>query len=142
MERSRSLRWAGRYFLYTTGLAILGLAFVAVGGYLLYTGLLLGPERIAGVPYPHLSTQSYVGLVPLILGVAIWRFGKAWALYHTLTGAVREELGEEYDTEHVKSDIATLLDDRLSDMQQDIQSINRELRSIKGAAEFEFSKDD
>ncbi|MFB6110284.1 MAG: hypothetical protein ABEJ60_05350 [Halodesulfurarchaeum sp.] len=138
MDRTRSLRFAGRYFLYTTGLALLGLALVALGGYLAYSGLVFGPGSFYGVPVPHLTTRAVLGVVPALLGVIVWRVGKAWALYHTLAGAMSEELGETYDTEHVKSDIVSVLDDRLSDMQQDLQSVNREVRDLKGAEEFDF----
>ncbi|MDR5656803.1 hypothetical protein RH831_06370 [Halodesulfurarchaeum sp. HSR-GB] len=142
MERTRSLRWAGRYFLYTTGLGLLGLLLVGLGGYLAYSGLMLGPETIYGVPYPHVTSTSFFGIVPVVLGVVVWRAGKAWALYHTLSGAVSEELGDTYDTEHVKSDIVAVLDDRLADMQQDLQSVNREVRDLKEAEEFEFNTAD
>jgi hypothetical protein len=138
MDRSRSLRFAGRYFLYTTGLSLLGLALVALGGYLAYSGLVLGPGSMYGIPYPHPTTQTYLGVIPALLGVLVWRAGKAWALYHTFAGAMSEELGDTYDTEHVKSDIVAVLDDRLSDMQQDLQSVNREVRDLKGAEEFDF----
>jgi hypothetical protein len=142
MDQKRSLRFASWYFLYTTGLSLLGLVIVGVGGYLFVGGLTFGPEAIYGYPHPHATTQSYLGIVPVILGLAVWRLGKAWALYHTLTGAIAEDLGETYDTEHVKSDIVAVLDDRLSDMQQDLQSVNRELRNIKQADEFEFGSEE
>jgi hypothetical protein len=60
----------------------------------------------------------------------------------TLTGAVEEQLTDTFDTEHVKSDIVSVLDDRLADMQQDLQSVNRELReatSDDAEADFEFA---
>ena len=142
MDQKRSLRFAGRYFLYTTALSLLGLALVALGGYLVYSGLILGPETIAGYRYPHFTMTSYLGLLPIVLGLAIWRLGKAWALYHTMTGAMAEELGDTFDTEHVKSDIVAVLDDRLADMQQDLQSVNRELRNVKQADGFEFGSEE
>ncbi|MFW5900452.1 MAG: hypothetical protein ACOCTH_01585 [Halodesulfurarchaeum sp.] len=141
MDPKRSLNFAGRYFLYTTGLSLLGLAVLALGGYLLVGGLTLGPETIYGYPYPHFTTQSYLAVLPIIFGLAIWRLGKAWALYHSFSNALAAELSDTYDTEHVKSDIVAVLDDRLADMQQDLQSVNRELRSVKQADEFEFGSE-
>ena len=138
MDRKRALNFAGKYFLLTSGLALLGIALVAAGAYVAYvqgTGNL-----VAGIPRP--TTGSLLGLIPAILGIAIWRGGKAWALYLTLTGAMEEELGDTFDTEHVKSDIVAVLDDRLSDMQQDLQSVNRELRDIKQKEEFDFPESD
>ncbi len=142
MDQKRSLRWAGRYFLYTTALSLVGIAFVALGAYFAYSGLVLGPETIFGFRYPHFTTQTFLGLVPAVFGIAIWRLGKAWALYHTMTGAMTEELGDTFDTEHVKSDIVAVLDDRLSDMQQDLQSVNRELRNVKQTDGFEFGSEE
>jgi hypothetical protein len=138
MDHSRALRFSGRYFLYTTLAGLLGLIAVAAGGYLIATGISLGPAGMNGIPLPVVSSQAYLGLVPIVLGVAIWRLGKAWALYTTLTGAMAEELEDTYDTEHVKSDIVAVLDDRLADMQQDLQSVNREVRDLKADEEFEF----
>ncbi|MFB6085403.1 MAG: hypothetical protein ABEJ84_01140 [Halodesulfurarchaeum sp.] len=142
MDQKRSLRWAVRYFLSTTALSLLGVALVGLGGYLVYSGLVLGPDTLFGFRYPHFTTQSYLGLLPVVLGLAVWRLGKAWALYHTMTGAMEEELGDTFDTEHVKSDIVAVLDDRLADMQQDLQSVNRELREVKQDDDFEFGSED
>ncbi|MFP4531007.1 MAG: hypothetical protein ACLFNC_06930 [Halodesulfurarchaeum sp.] len=142
MDKKRSLRWAGRYFLFTTAFSLLGLAIAGLGGYLVYSGLVLGPETIFGFRYPHFTTQSYLGLVPVVLGLAVWRLGKSWAFYHTMTGAMEAELGDTFDTEHVKSDIVAVLDDRLADMQQDLQSVNRELREVKKDDGFEFGSED
>lgn len=142
MEHTRALRFAGRYFAFTTALSLIGLAAIAVGAWISATGLSLGAGSIYGVPVPQITSQAYVGIVPIVLGVAIWRLGKAWAMYTTLTDAVKADLADTYDTEHVKSDIVAVLDDRLSDMQQDLQSVNRELREVKqGTDGFEFGEE-
>ncbi len=134
MDQKRSLVWAGKYFLITSALAIVGVGLVALGVYLAFQQT---SGTIAfGIPRP--TSSSLVGLVPAIIGLAIWRAGKAWAMYLTLTGAIEEELADTYDTEHVKSDIVAVLDDRLADMQQDLQSVNREIRNLKQAEDFEF----
>ncbi|MFB6154168.1 MAG: hypothetical protein ABEJ27_07950 [Halodesulfurarchaeum sp.] len=139
MERKRALSWAGRYYLIASALAIVGLLFVGGGAYLAYTQSLLWTRF--GIPMPPLSGRTVGGVLLLVIGLVIWRGGKAWALYLTLTGAIEEDLADTFDTEHVKSDIVAVLDDRLSDMQQDLQSVNRELRDLKGGSEFEFQED-
>mgnify|MGYP000412064863 CR=1 FL=1 len=141
MEHSRALRFSGRYFLYTTLFGILGLVGVGIGVWIVATGLTFGSGSMNGIPIPSATTQAYLGLVPMVLGVIVWRLGKGWALYTTLTEATSEELSDQYDTEHVKSDIVAVLDDRLSDMQQDLQSVNRELRSVKKEDGFEFGEE-
>ncbi len=135
MDRRRSLSWAGKYFLITSGLALVGVALVALGIYVAYTQ---GSGNLYGLGIPGPTGRSYLGLVPIALGIAIWRGGKAWAMYMTLSGAIEEDLSDTFDTEHVKSDIVAVLDDRLADMQQDLQSVNRELRNLKDSDEFDF----
>lgn len=139
MDWKRSLTWAGKYFLITSGLALVGVGLIGVGLYVAWTQ---GAGNLYGLGIPGPTAGSYLGLVPIILGVAIWRAGKSWALYMTLTGAMEEQLAETYDTEHIKSDIVSVLDDRLSDMQHDLQSVNRELRKLKESEEFEFPAKD
>lgn len=135
MDRKRALSWAGKYFLITSGLAAVGGALIGVGVYLAWTQ---GVGSLYGLPIPVPTTNSALGLIPILLGIAVWRGGKAWAMYMTLIGSMEEELAETYDTEHVKSDILAVLDDRLSDMQHDLQSVNREIRNLKQSDDFEF----
>ncbi|WP_435098068.1 hypothetical protein [Halarchaeum sp. P4] len=129
MNWKRALRWAGAYFGWTVLFALLGVALVAGGGYLLLASATMTPVGPTSVPVP--TTAGAPGLALVVAGVLVYRFGKAWALYRTLTGAVTDDVSETYDTERVKSDIVSVLDDRLSDMQQDLQSVNREVRELK-----------
>ncbi|GAA0653467.1 hypothetical protein [Salarchaeum japonicum] len=129
MDAKRAFVWAGKYFALTSLFAVVGFALIAVGG---YYGL---QEGFAA----YESTESYTsslaagapGFVVALVGLVVYRLGKAWAFFKTLTAATEEEVGETFDTEHVKSDIVAVLDDRLSDMQHDLQSVNRELRDLK-----------
>jgi hypothetical protein len=140
MDAKRSFRWAGTYFL-LTGAATL------VGGGIAALGLELGAGAAyydwqGGQAATGVLLEYPLGFVLLVVGLAIWWFGKTWALYATLTGAVREDLAEQYDTEKVKSEVLTVLDDRLSDLQQDLNSMNRSVRDLKQereeAGEFDF----
>lgn len=135
MDRKRALSWAGKYFLVTSAFALVGIVLVVAGLYVanLYA---IPNATYFGLPYP--TGRSFLGIIPLLLGIAIWRGGKAWAMYITLTGAIEEDLEDSFDTEHVKSDIVAVLDDRLADMQHDLQSVNREIRKLKESDEFEF----
>jgi hypothetical protein len=135
MDRRRSLSWAGKYFLVTSALALVGIVLVVLGIYVAYTQ---GAGNLYGLGIPAPTSGSALGLIPILLGLVVWRGGKAWAMYMTLTGAMEEELADTFNTEHVKSDIVSVLDDRLADMQQDLQSVNREIRNLKESEEFDF----
>ncbi|MFB6131900.1 MAG: hypothetical protein ABEJ44_00665 [Halanaeroarchaeum sp.] len=136
MESRRALAWAGRYFLVSSFFALLGA--VLVGGGIGYGGFEAWTIYQATGNVLAAIRGGAVYLVAALLGILVWRFGKAFALYMTLTGAIEEQLADSFDTEHVKSDIVSILDDRLADMQQDLQSVNREIRDVKNAEGFEF----
>lgn len=129
MDAKRAFVWAGKYFALTSVFALVGLALVvggvAVGGLEGYT------VYEATGAYSQAVVAGAPGIALAVVGVIVWRFGKAWAFFKTLTAATEDEVGETFDTEHVKSDIVAVLDDRLADMQHDIQSVNRELRDLK-----------
>lgn len=137
MDAKRSFVWAGKYFALTTVFALVGLGFVAGGVAVGFLNAETTTVFQVSVPVP--TTASAPGFLLVLLGVLVWRFGKAWAFFKTVTEATEEEVGETFDTEHVKSDIVTVLDDRLTDMQHDIQSVNRELRDLKEEDRYDFT---
>ena len=138
MESRRAVAWAGRYFLITAGFALVGAALVGVG--LGYGGLQAwSTYQSAGAMAAVSGAALYLAVAAL--GILVWRFGKALALYMTLTGAMEAQLADTFDTQHVKSDIVSVLDERLADMQQDLQSVNREIRDLKAESDFEFGQD-
>jgi hypothetical protein len=134
MDAKRSAVHAGKYFLITSLFAVVGLGVIGAGAYLAQ------PALDTDTPGALLSA-ALPGLVVAVVGIAIYRFGKAWALYKTLTAAHEEALADTFDTQHVKSDIVSVLDDRLSEMQNDLQSVNREVRKLKEDDQFDFSPD-
>lgn len=128
MDAKRAFRWSGYYFALTTVATVVGLALVGVG---VVMGIQAGYDAYqTGAALSAALRTAAPGLLVAFVGIAAWRLGKAWALYLTLTGAVEEELSDEYDTEHVKADILSVLDDRLADIQQDIQQTNRNVRDL------------
>lgn len=129
MDAKRSFVHAGKYFALTALISIVGFALFAAGIYL--AGMQAGWRMVLGITLPVPGAASIPGFAVSLLGLAIWRFGKAWAFYSTLPAAVEEDVADTFDTQHVKSDIVAILDDRLNDMQQDLQSVNRELRELK-----------
>ena len=131
MDTKRSAVHAGKYFLVTTLFAAVGVAFVAFGAFLSQGALEAGSTS-------ELVSEALPGLALAVVGVLVYRFGEAWALYKTLTDAHEEALADTFDTQRVKSDIVSVLDDRLADMQTDLQSVNREIRKLKDDDQFDF----
>jgi hypothetical protein len=134
MDAKRSAVHASKYFLITSLFAVIGLSVIGAGAYLAQPALdTSSPGELVSAALPGLAVAA--------VGIAIYRLGKAWALYKTLTAAHEEALADTFDTQHVKSDIVSVLDDRLSDMQNDLQSVNREVRKLKEDDQFDFSPD-
>jgi len=133
MDAKRSAVHAGKYFLLTTLLGAVALALVGYGAV-----LASDPVLADGLTTSERVSEALPGLALAVVGVAVYRFGESWALYTTLTDAHEEALSDTYDTERVKADIVSVLDDRLSDMQNDLQSVNRELRKLKEDDAFDF----
>lgn len=124
MRTSMALKWAGTYLglwlvatavaggLVAAGIAMDGLAAVGLGS---YTPAALETGTDAPV----------AGAVLLVLGGLVWQFGTALAGFKTAVSAVEEETAKHFDSESMKSDILTVLDDRLADMHQDITQTRR-----------------
>jgi hypothetical protein len=135
MDAKRAAVHSGKYFLLTTLFGVVALVLVGLGG------VLAEPALAQGLTTGERVGEAVPGLALAAVGVAIYRFGKSWALYVTLTAAHEEALADTFDTERVKSDIVAILDDRLADMQNNLQSVNRELRKIKEDDAFDFGPD-
>lgn len=140
MDAKRTLRWAGYYFALSTAAALVGFVIVGVGA-------TLGLTAAYGMYLDGASTGAILrtaapGLVVALLGIVVWRIGTAAAFYKTLTGAVDDEMGERFDSERVKSEILSVLDERLSDMQFEIEQTRRKIDDANredAAGEFEFN---
>lgn len=140
MDNSRAARWAGRYLLgwilVTVVAAGLFVAGVEFGGEELYDTY----QATNDITTADIADAA-PGLVILGLGIILWQFGTAFVLFRTFGAALRAELKETYDTEQVKADILQVLDGRLSDMQQDLQGVNREIRELR-SSEDDFNFED
>lgn len=132
MDAKRATVHSGKYFLITTLFALVGLGFVAAGA------VLSQPALETETPSALISALV-PGIALATVGLLVYRFGKGWALYKTLTAAHEEALADTFDTQRVKSDIVSVVDERLSDMQTDLQSVNRELRKIREDDAYDFS---
>lgn len=139
MDKKQSLRWAGYYLALSTLSAVVGLVFVGAAvvlsldvAYLMY--------RESGLTMAVLETAA-PGLASVVVGFLLWKLGKAAAFYKTMTGAVDEQMETQFDSEKVKSDILAVLDDRLSDMQYEVERTRQsveEMERKEKASEFQF----
>ena len=143
MENSRALKWAAIYVALSTVALLLGLILIGVGIALAGTSgtrLMVMAQR-----NPTLLLRSAAPTVLLVLiGLGVWRIGTAFALVKTLGTAIEEETAAAFDTESLKSDILSVLDDRLSEMHQDLGQTRRvvnRLGSEEAASEFDFGED-
>lgn len=131
MNFTRALKWAFYYKTLSWIAAALGLGLFAVGWVVGLGGLLAAYQ--SGDITSALSVGTIVPpLILTLLGFVVWQLGKTVAFYRTLTSAIEGEMAERFDAEMVKSDILSVLDERLEEMHQEIESTNRAIRQLEG----------
>lgn len=125
MHPKRSILWAALYAVVASVATIVGIAIVA-------TGLAIGGQEVYDTYQATGDVTSAVlidaapGLLVVLVGIVVWRLGTGLALFVTIPGALKEELSETYDNEQVKSEILTVLDDRLAEMEREVQGLRRD----------------
>lgn len=141
MDTTRSLRWAGYYVAVSTLAALVGLAFVGIG---VTVGLSSAVSMyIEGAGMDAVLGTAAPGIAVVLLGLLVWKLIAAVAFYKTMTGAVDEEMRERFDSERVKSEILSVLDDRLSDMQYEVELMRKDVNALnqeEAAEEFQFDR--
>jgi hypothetical protein len=124
MQTSTALKWAGVYlglWIVTTGLAG---GLVAAG--IAFDGLsVVGLEGARPAALDTGVDAPTVGIGLVVLGGLVWQLGTAAAAFRTGVSAVESETARHFDAESMKSDILTVLDDRMADMQQDVSQTRR-----------------
>ncbi|MFB6197265.1 MAG: hypothetical protein ABEI52_03195, partial [Halobacteriaceae archaeon] len=91
MEKTRILRHAGVYFLLTTIAGIIGLTIVAAGAALSAAqamSVYSSANALDGGIVLQILEEAAAGIVVAVIGIALWRFGKAVAFYATITSAI------------------------------------------------------
>lgn len=143
MDANRSIRWALYY------VALAGVATV-IGGGLVVAGASLGLvgayEQLAdGAALGSVVGTAAPGLALAFVGALIWVVGSVAAFVKVFTEAVDEQMRERFDSERVKSEILSVLDDRLSEVEHDAAETRRKVAELKredAAEEFEFGTQD
>jgi len=137
METSETLRWTARYLARWLLAAVVGGAIV-VGGVALgglaelgFYGLTPTALRLADAPA--------AGLAVIVVGLLVFRFGTAAAFIGVLVSATESQLRATLDTESLKSDILSVLDERLAEMHEELADTKRMVGEVKtSSAGFEF----
>jgi hypothetical protein len=123
MEYAETLKWTGRY---------LGLWLLAalVGGAVVAAGVALGGLAALGAyqltPFPlRYAYYPSGGLAVIGLGLLVFKFGATAALVHVVVSATESRLERALDTESLKSDILSVLDERLAEMHGELRETKR-----------------
>jgi hypothetical protein len=126
MNARTALRWTALYKAVAWLSGLVGLALVVLPLYFYGTndiGFGLAVEKVSAQP---------LLAIPVVLGFVVWQVGKTVAYYRTVTGAVRGELADQFDPELIKSDILSVLDERLADMQSQVEGTRRAVEDMNG----------
>ena len=143
MDANRALRWAVYYVALAAVATLLGGALVGAG---VVVGLGSGYDQLAsGASITGALSTAAPGLALALLGVVLWAVGCVAAFVKVFTAAVDEQMRERFDSEKVKSEILSVLDDRLTDVERDVSEVRRKFDEMKReevAEEFEFGQQD
>lgn len=136
MNVTAALRWTLYYRLIAWVSALVGLGFVYLG-YFLSIG---GAPLDLGMAIQGAKSPMFLG--PALLGFLVWQVGKTAAYYKTLTEATDQQLSERFDPELIKSDILSVLDERLSEMHSDLEATRRGVEDLETSSTENFGMDD
>lgn len=127
MNLKSTLRWALLYrgAVWAAALVPIG---VAVGS-LYFAGPDQLPGGVGGVR--SLATNPYV-YGPVAASLLVFQFLKTAVFYKTITEATDEQMAERFDSEKVKSEVLSVLDDRLAEMQTELERTRKEVEEIDG----------
>lgn len=141
MDARRSLRWAVYYVVLAGVATLLAAAFVGAG---VVVGLAPAYDQLAsGGSLSAALTTAAPGIALVLVGVLAWALGTVAAFVRVFTAAVEEQMRERFDSEKVKSEILSVLDDRLSDLEHDVSELRRSVGELKredAAEDFQFGE--
>lgn len=140
MNRADASKAAATYAVAWIVSAVVGSALAGLG---VVRWLLPAYLRLAsGDPTAVVLRTAAPGAALLLAGLVVWKVASAVVLYRTLSAAFAAETSGRLDTEGMKSDILSVMDERLADMKQDTQRTRRVVERVgsrEAAEEFELS---
>lgn len=134
MNSSRVLRWAVVYRAITTGSLLGGVALLAFGFVAGFWGSIelllsdpLNPASAIEAANPAITVALAVA------GIAVWQFGKTYALFYTLPRAAGREAADQFDRQALRSELMEGLSDQLADLEDDVAETRRSVQELKRA---------
>ena len=110
-------REALTYAVVWTVATAVGIVLIGAGA---YRWVLPGVASYAdGTAAPVVLRAAAPGIALVLLGLLLWKVLTALALYRTLSAAFAAETAARLNTESMKSDILSVIDERLADINQD-----------------------
>ena len=134
LDLRRPIRWAVLYRAFATGALALGLVLVGLGvlaGFgTAVTTLVTDPLN----PGPAIEQANpLVTIAFALVGLVVWQVGKTVALFLTLPRAAGRSAARQIDTAKLRSEVLKGLDERLAEMQTDVQETRRNVQELKRA---------
>ena len=133
MDIKSALRWSAMYRAVTWAS---GLVFVLFLGGAVYLGLVdVLKTAVYGNPW-KLTNVAYSAppLLLTLVGFLVWQFIESVAFYKTVTEATDEQMAERFDSEKVKSEVLSVLDDRLAEMQTELERTRKQVEELDGGS--------
>lgn len=139
MSESEATKLAATYAVVWTVAALIGTAIAGFGA--LRWVLPAWAGLLGGDPTMAVLRSAAPGVALIVLGLLVWKVTSAVVLFRTLSAAFAAETSERLDTETMKSDILSVMDERLAEINRDTtrtrQTVER-LGSEEAADEFDF----
>lgn len=139
MSESEATKLAAMYAVVWTVAALIGTAIAGFGA--LRWVLPAWADLLGGDPTMAVLRSAAPGVALIVLGLLVWKVTSAVVLFRTLSAAFAAETSERLDTETMKSDILSVMDERLAEINRDTtrtrQTVER-LGSEEAADEFDF----
>lgn len=128
MNLKSALRWAVIYRAVAWGVGgLLALPLLAAG---VYFGARTGFPVTPGQVRTMVTTGTFAGFA--IAALLVQQFVSSVAFYKTVSEATDEQLAARLDTEKVKSEVLSVLDDRLAEMQTELERTRKQVDDLGG----------
>lgn len=130
MKLTEALRWT----IYYRGIALfsflLGIGLAGAGIWFGFVDLVLNQVPGQSGSGSIEMTNIVLGSLLILFGFVVWQIGKTAAFYMTLTEATESEMADRFDTQTVKSEILDVLDDRLADIHDDVETTRQQVNRL------------